>query len=162
MQLIQSKKFESNYYAKLVNIKTFTKHPNPEVTKLKVAHVDGYNIIVGIDEQPGLYVYFPMMSEINPNILNYCNLYDNLCHAILIMQTLKTLDKSTPEYKAIKQKKQETLAALMKQICHSIGTREILLDTLNQLLELNSHNPQAKNLVLTLFETLDEKPKKKH
>lgn len=77
MQLIQSKKFESNYYAKLVNIKTFTKHPNPEVTKLKVAHVDGYNIIVGIDEQPGLYVYFPMMSEINPNILNYCNLYDN-------------------------------------------------------------------------------------
>jgi hypothetical protein len=91
-----------------------------------------------------------------------CNLYDNLCHAILIMQTLKTLDKSTPEYKAIKQKKQETLAILMKQICHSIGTREILLDTLNQLLELNNHNPQAKNLVLTLFETLDEKPKKKH
>lgn len=91
-----------------------------------------------------------------------CNLYDNLCHAILIMQTLKTLDKSTPEYKAIKQKKQETLTALMKQICHSIGTREILLDTLNQLLELNNDNPQAKNLVLTLFETLDEKPKKKH
>ncbi len=55
MQLIQSKKFESNYYAKLVNIKTFTKHPNPEVTKLKVAHVDGYNIIVGIDEQPDFY-----------------------------------------------------------------------------------------------------------
>ena len=91
-----------------------------------------------------------------------CNLYDNLCHAILIMQTLKTLDKSTPEYKAIKQKKQETLATLMKQICHSIGAREILLDTLNRLLELNNHNPQAKNLVLTLFETLDEKPKKKH
>lgn len=91
-----------------------------------------------------------------------CNLYDNLCHAILIMQTLKTLDKSTPEYKAIKQKKQETLATLMKQICYSIGTREILLDTLNRLLELNNHNPQAKNLVLTLFETLDEKPKKKH
>ena len=91
-----------------------------------------------------------------------CNLYDNLCHAILIMQTLKTLDKSTPEYKAIKQKKQETLATFMKQICHSIDTREILLDTLNRLLELNNHNPQAKNLVLTLFETLDEKPKKKH
>ena len=99
-----------------------------------------------------------------------CNLYDNLCHAILIMQTLKTLDKSTPEYKAIKQKKQETLATTFKVISiiwgpgkrTSIGTREILLDTLNQLLELNNHNPQAKNLVLTLFETLDEKPKKKH
>ena len=89
-------------------------------------------------------------------------LYDNLCHAILIMQTLKTLDKSTPEYKAIKQKKQETLAALMKEICYSIGTRKILLDTLNQLLELNNGNPEAKSLVLTLFETIDEKPKKKH
>ena len=89
-------------------------------------------------------------------------LYDNLCHAILIMQTLKTLDKSTPEHKAIKQKKQETLAALMKEICYSIGTRKILLDTLNQLLELNNGNPEAKSLVLTLFETIDEKPEKKH
>ena len=88
-------------------------------------------------------------------------LYDNLCHAILIMQTLKTLDKSTPEYKAIKQKKQEALAALMKEICYSIGTRKILLDTLNQLLELNNDNPKSKSLVLTLFEAIDEKPKKK-
>lgn len=77
MQLIQSKKFESNYWAKIVNITSFNTHPNQEVTKLKVAHVDGYNIIVGIDETPGLYIYFPMMSEINPSILSYCNLYDN-------------------------------------------------------------------------------------
>ena len=77
MKLIQSKKFESNYWAKVVNITSFNAHPNPEVTKLKVAHVDGYNIIVGINETPGLYIYFPMMSEINPSILSYCNLYDN-------------------------------------------------------------------------------------
>jgi hypothetical protein len=89
-------------------------------------------------------------------------LYDNLCHAILIMQTLKTLDKSTPEYKAIKQKKQETLAALMKEICYSIGTRKVLLQTLNELLEFNNDNPRAKELVLNLFQVLDEKPKKKH
>lgn len=76
MILIKSKDYNENYLAKVVNIKTFTKHPDPEVTKLKVAHVDGYNIIVGIDEQPGLFIYFPMLSEINPNILKYCNLYE--------------------------------------------------------------------------------------
>lgn len=76
MILIKSKDYNENYLAKVVNIKTFTKHPDLEVTKLKVAHVDGYNIIVGIDEQPGLFIYFPMLSEINPNILKYCNLYE--------------------------------------------------------------------------------------
>ena len=76
MILTKSKNYNINYLAKVVNIKSFTKHPDPEVTKLKVAHVDGYNIIVGIDEQPGLFIYFPMMSEINPHILEYCNLYE--------------------------------------------------------------------------------------
>ena len=76
MELIKSKNCEVNYLAKVVDIKSFTRHPNSEVTKLKVAHVDGYNIIVGIDEKPGLFIYFPMLSRINPNILEYCNLYD--------------------------------------------------------------------------------------
>ena len=55
-------------------------------------------------------------------------LYDDLCHAILIMQAL--------------------------------GTRKIILKCLNRLLELNNDNPEAKDLILTLFETIDEKPKK--
>ncbi len=76
MELTKSKNYEINYLAKVVDIKSFTRHPNPEVTKLKVAHVDGYNIIVEIDEKPGLFIYFPMLSEINPHILEYCNLYE--------------------------------------------------------------------------------------
>ena len=76
MELKKSKNYSVNYLAKIVNIQSFSNHPNKEVIKLKVAHVDGYNIIVGIDEKPGLFIYFPMLSEINPNILEYCNLYE--------------------------------------------------------------------------------------
>lgn len=42
---------------------------------MKIAHVDGYNVCMGLDDEPGLYVYFPVNSTINPNILSYCNLY---------------------------------------------------------------------------------------
>ena len=34
-----------------------------------------YNIITGIDSQPGLYVYFPTACCINPKFLSYANLY---------------------------------------------------------------------------------------
>ena len=75
MELIKSKKANSNYLAKIVQIDTFHKHPDPEVAKLKCATVDGWNIIVGIDEQPGKFVYFPTSSQINPDFLSYANLY---------------------------------------------------------------------------------------
>ena len=75
MELIQSNKANINYLAKIVKIDNFGKHPNPEVTRLKCAYVDGFNIIVGIDEQPGLFVYFPTNSQINPALLKYANLY---------------------------------------------------------------------------------------
>ena len=42
---------------------------------MKIAHIGGYGICVGINEQPGLYVYFPTLSQINENLLAYCNLY---------------------------------------------------------------------------------------
>ena len=87
-------------------------------------------------------------------------LYDDLCHAILIMQALKNLDKTNPEYNKILDKKQDALALVLKEICYSIGTRKIILKCLNRLLELNNDNPEAKDLILTLFETIDEKPKK--
>ena len=77
IRLIKSKNAEINYLAKIVKLDSFTKHPDPEVTKLKIAHVDGYNIIVGIDSKPGLYIYFPTMSAINPAILSFLNLYSN-------------------------------------------------------------------------------------
>ena len=89
-------------------------------------------------------------------------LYDDLCRAILIMQALKTLDKTNPEYNKILSKKEDALALVLKEICYSLGTRKVILKCLNKLLELNNDNPQAKSLVLTLFETIDEKPEKKY
>jgi tRNA-binding EMAP/Myf-like protein len=73
MKLIKSKNANINYLAKVVEIKDFTPHPNAD--KLKCAHVDGYNIIVGLEENPGLYIYFPTSCEINGNLLSYANLY---------------------------------------------------------------------------------------
>lgn len=75
MKLIKSKKANENYLSKIVRIDSFRKHNNPEVTKLKVAVVDGFNIITGIDSEPGLYVYFPALSQINSDFLSYANLY---------------------------------------------------------------------------------------
>ena len=73
MKLIKSKNSNINYLAKVVDIKEFTAHPNAD--KLKCAHVDGYNIIVGLEESEGLYIYFPTSCEINSNLLSYANLY---------------------------------------------------------------------------------------
>lgn len=75
MLLSKSKNANVNYLAQIVDIKDFTKHVNPKVERLKVAHVQGYDIIVGIDEQPGKYVYFPTNSAINPHLLSFANLY---------------------------------------------------------------------------------------
>lgn len=56
MKLSKSKKANVNYLAKIVEIKNFRQHSNPEVTRLKCCTIDGFNIITGIDSQPGLYV----------------------------------------------------------------------------------------------------------
>lgn len=77
MKLQKSKNANINYLAKVVKIDNFTNHPNPEVTKMKVAHIGGYSICVGINEQPGLYVYFPTLSQLNPQLLEYLNLYSD-------------------------------------------------------------------------------------
>lgn len=87
MILSKSKNANVNYLAQIVDIKDFTKHTNPKVERLKVAHVQGYDIIVGIDEQPGKYVYFPTNSVINPNLLSFANLYR---HGELNADTQKT------------------------------------------------------------------------
>lgn len=75
MKLSVSKKADVNYLAKIVRIEFFKSHSNPEVQRLKCCTIDGFNIITGIDSQPGLYVYFPVMSQINPDFLSYANLY---------------------------------------------------------------------------------------
>lgn len=75
MKFVKSKNANVNYLAKIVDIQNFHSHPNPEVTRLKCATVDGYNIIVGMDYQPGKFIYFPSGCTINPNFLSYANLY---------------------------------------------------------------------------------------
>lgn len=85
MKLSKSKKANVNYLAKIVEIKNFRQHSNPEVTRLKCCTIDGFNIITGIDSQPGLYVYFPTACCINPDFLRYCNLYrhkDKVAHHV--------------------------------------------------------------------------------
>lgn len=54
MKLQISKNADVNYLARIVEIKEFTSHPNPEVNRMKIAHIGGYSICVGIDEH---YLY---------------------------------------------------------------------------------------------------------
>jgi len=75
MKLQISKNANVNYLSKIVDIKDFIKHPDPKVERIKCAVVDGFIITVGIDSEPGKYVYFPVLSQINPNLLEYLNLY---------------------------------------------------------------------------------------
>ena len=75
MKLIKSKNASENYLSKIVRINEFRKHNDPEVTRLKCCTIDGYNMITGIDSEPGLYVYFPALSQINNDFLSYANLY---------------------------------------------------------------------------------------
>lgn len=75
MKLEKSVKANINYLAKIVNIKEFSPHPKPTVERLKCANVDGFTILVGINSEPGLYVYFPAGCKINPQFLSYNNLF---------------------------------------------------------------------------------------
>lgn len=75
MKLQKSKSANINYLSKIVLIDKFLPHPNPEYTKLKRAIVDGFSIIVSTDMENGFYVYFPALSQINPDLLSYLSLY---------------------------------------------------------------------------------------
>lgn len=75
MFLGKSKRANINYLAKIVSIKEFSPHPKPTVERLKCATVDGFTILVGIESEPGLYVYFPAGCKINPEFLRYNNLF---------------------------------------------------------------------------------------
>lgn len=77
MKLQVSKNANVNYLSKVVDIQEFVKHPDPKVERIKCAVIDGFIITIGIDSEPGKYVYFPVLSQINPNLLQYLNLYRN-------------------------------------------------------------------------------------
>ena len=75
MKLTIGKKANVNYLAKIVRVNQFKPHTDLEVTRLKACVVDGFNILCGIDSEPGLYVYFPTACCLNPDFLRYANLY---------------------------------------------------------------------------------------
>ena len=58
-----------------MSIKEFAPQSKPTVERLKCATVDGFTILVGIESEPGLYVYFPAGCKINPEFLRYNNLF---------------------------------------------------------------------------------------
>lgn len=73
MKLTISKNANINYLARIVQVDTFSPHPNAD--KLKLCTVDGYIISTGIDSVEGAYIYFPVECVINSKFLKYHNLY---------------------------------------------------------------------------------------
>ena len=70
-----SEKFDINYLARIVELDESNFSPHPNASKLKVAEVFGFKVIVGIEAKPGKYVYFPIGSQISDSFLSYHNLY---------------------------------------------------------------------------------------
>lgn len=75
MNLIQSKKFDKEYCARIVHITSFEPHPNPKCTRMKCALVGAFSISVSIDTKPGYFVYFPVGSQIDGSYLAANNLF---------------------------------------------------------------------------------------
>lgn len=71
--LSKSKNFNINYAARIVEIKDFYSHSNPKVERLKCCKVAGYNIITGIDSEPGFYIYFPTGCQVDKEFLRLNN-----------------------------------------------------------------------------------------
>lgn len=69
-----SEQSNSNYLAKIVEIKNIKKHPNAD--RLQVVTVDFQNVITGLDAKEGdLYVFFPLESQLNKDFLSQTNSY---------------------------------------------------------------------------------------
>ncbi|MBO7211809.1 MAG: hypothetical protein J6V44_12495 [Methanobrevibacter sp.] len=68
-----SKNANLNYVATIVNVSTFAPHPHAD--RLKLAKVNGCSIAMHIDSQPGLYIYFPLESQLSDHYLKTNNLF---------------------------------------------------------------------------------------
>lgn len=75
MKLLQSKKFNKEYCARIVHITSFEQHPNPKCTRMKCALVGGFSISVSLDTEPGWFIYFPVGSQIDGSYLSAMNLF---------------------------------------------------------------------------------------
>lgn len=73
---IKTKNKDSNYLAKVFQIKNIRKHSNAD--RLRCTIVDGNNVITGANAQEGdVYVYFPIECTINLDYLSFCNSFRN-------------------------------------------------------------------------------------
>jgi len=71
-----SENANSNYLAKIVEIKELRKHPNAD--SLQIVTIDFQNVITGMDAKVGdIYVYFPVESQINLDFLRETNSFSN-------------------------------------------------------------------------------------
>lgn len=91
MNISRSNKFNQNYACKIVELNEFRPHCNPEVTRLKVARVDGFDIVVGIDTEKGLYIYFPVGCAIDSEFLKLNNLLETEIRTLTQKQNLDSL-----------------------------------------------------------------------
>ncbi len=74
MSISISKDANSNYLAKVIEVKGLRKHPNAD--SLQVFSIDFQNVIVGLDTKDGdIAVYFPIESSINTNFLKFLNVF---------------------------------------------------------------------------------------
>ena len=88
MNITISEKANPNYLAKIVSIQDFQKHPNAD--RLKLVNVDGFIVSVGIDTQPGIFIYFPVECQISDWYLKVNNLYRD--------KTLNSDQEATPGF----------------------------------------------------------------
>lgn len=73
MILKKSKNYNPNYLARIVDIEEFVPHPSAD--RLKMAIVQYQSVIVDINSDPGLYVYFPLEVKINAKFLSFTNAF---------------------------------------------------------------------------------------
>ena len=77
IKLCYSKNSDINYVARLVTITDSDFMPHPNASKLKLARVFGFKVIVGIEAEPGEYIYFPAGSQVSGSFLAFSSNYDD-------------------------------------------------------------------------------------
>lgn len=75
MKLSTSKDANVNYLARIIKLEDSNFSPHPNADKLKLVHLHGNTISIGIDTTSGYYVYFPVECVIAPEFLKFHNLY---------------------------------------------------------------------------------------
>ncbi|MBP3732090.1 MAG: hypothetical protein J6I84_02470 [Bacilli bacterium] len=73
IKLYVNKESDINYLGRIIEIQDYESIPGAD--RIKVARVFGFKVVVGNDAEPGKYVYFPVGSVLNPEMLSFLGLY---------------------------------------------------------------------------------------